>query len=318
MKPQTILITGALGFIGYHTSQELIKKYKLVIGIDNIINNYSQKLKKDNLKILSQYPNFEFKKIDILDYLELKKVFLKYKPQVVIHLAALTGVRNSITNPKLYEYVNIYGTKNVYKLSIENHINKFIFSSSSSVYGNISKIPFKENGKLHPNSPYAKSKLTAEKIIIKLYKKHKLPTVILRFFSVYGPHGRPDMAPYIFTKAAYSNKPVIKYGPGNSARDFTYIDDIVQAIIKCIEKPLTFNIFNIGNSYPITLNKLILYIEKYTKNKLIIINKPIISAESKITYANIDKAKKIISWKPKTKFSQGIKKFVNWYKNNRI
>lgn len=315
----TVLVTGAAGFIGSSLSEKLLQQGYEVIGIDNLTDNYNPLYKKENLSYLYRYQNFKFHKIDILNNTAVNKIFTKYLPHTIIHLAALTGVRASLLEPKIYEEINVLGTKNIYDTAVKFKAKKFIFSSSSSVYGNSKHIPFSELQKLTPKSPYAKTKKEAEILIQKLYSKYHLSTVILRFFSVYGPKGRPDMAPYLFTASAIHQKKIAQYGDGNSARDYTYIDDVTEAIIKLLHKnQFHLEIFNIGNSSPVKLHKLIRTVENLTgfKTKRIIL--PMNKSESVITFADIQKAYKQFRWLPKTSFISGMKTFINWYKNTRL
>lgn len=313
-----ILITGCAGFIGSSISHKLLINRHKIIGLDNLCNSYNIIFKKGNLSEINSYSNFSFHNIDILDNSKLSKVFAFFAPDIVIHLAALTGVRKSINNSKQYQKVNIEGTNNVYLAAVNNKTKSFIFSSSSSIYGNKNPIPFSENQHYDPRSPYAKSKMLAELELIKLHGYYKLPTTILRFFSVYGPRSRPDLAHYIFTQAALKNKTITQFGNGNSARDYTYIDDVINALTKTLEKKFFWEIINIGNSHPTTLKKLISQIEIVTRKK---INKRIVlqnKVESVITHADIKKAKKLLMWQPKTELKNGINEFVIWYKGNRL
>lgn len=315
MRFDSVLVTGVAGFIGHNTSLRLLSLGKHVIGIDNLADNYDKSFKKANLKKLQQFPKFKFHQETILNKKSITKLFQNYPLDAVVHLAALTGVRASLTQPKQYEEVNITGTKNVFDISQEFGIKSFIFSSSSSIYGD-NKTPFKETQTSDPKSPYAKSKALAERLIKKTRKK--MPTTILRFFSVYGPAGRPDMAPYIFTESALKNKEIIQYGQGKTARDYTYVDDVVDAIVRAFDKNFTLETINIGNSDPIMLADFIRLIERTTGKKIKKKIHSIRTEESAKTFASIEKAKSLLAWKPQHTLEQGIKKFVQWYKENRL
>ncbi|HCM37645.1 MAG: NAD-dependent epimerase/dehydratase [Candidatus Gottesmanbacteria bacterium GW2011_GWB1_43_11] len=317
MKRKTIVITGAAGFIGSSLIKSLLKNKSEVFGIDNLTNNYDSAYKLANLKSLDQ-PNFHFYKLDILDKSGLTQFFTKTKPDAVVHLAALTGVRASLSQPELYYEVNTRGTKIVYENAVQARVKSFVFSSSSSIYGNQSQIPFSESLKPLPQSPYAKSKADAESLLKKLYLKHHLPTTVLRLFSVYGPHGRPDMAPYLFTQAAFTQTPISQYGDGASARDYTYIDDVVAAILKTLTANLQWEIINIGNSSPVKLSELLKLVEKLTNKKIQRHILPAQPAESNITFADTSKAKGLLRWESKIDFVIGMQKFVNWYKSVRL
>lgn len=313
-----IIITGCAGFIGSSLTNKLLKKHHKILGLDNLCNSYNIIFKKNNLSELNSYSNFSFHKIDILDNKTLNKVFARFTPDIVIHLAALTGVRKSLLEPELYQKVNVAGTINVCNASIKNKVKSFIFSSSSSVYGNRNLPPFRETQKFDPQSPYAKSKMMTEIELKKLHSYYKLPITILRFFSVYGPKSRPDLAPYLFTQAAFSGQTINQFGDGNSARDYTFVDDVISAIEKSILKQFNWEVINIGNSSPIRLANLILEIEQNSKKRIKKNIKNLIQAESIITHADISKAKKLLNWQPTTNFKIGIDKFITWYKKYRL
>lgn len=318
MKRLPIFITGCAGFIGSSLAKKLISRGLTVIGVDNLNTAYNPGFKTQNLEAILDKPQFTFYKLDILNQHQLEKIFMKHRPHMVIHLAALTGIRASLKKPREYENVNVKGTKIVFETAAQIPAKLFIFSSSSSIYGNKNQTPFKEQQTPHPNSPYAKTKTEAEKLLKKLSQDHKLPTTILRLFSVYGPHGRPDMAPYLFTEAAFSKMPVNLFGKGTTSRDYTYIDDVVTAFEKVIKSKPTNQILNIGNSHPILLTNLISLIEDLTKRKINLINKPLIKAEALKTFADISAAQKVLHWSPKIEFAQGMKKFIHWYKTARL
>lgn len=318
MKPMQILVSGAAGFIGYHLAQKLLHLGFTVIGIDNLNLAYNPAFKRDRLQRLYKSPNFIFYETDILKPKLLMRIFESHQISIVYHLAARTGVRASIKFPKLYQQTNVLGTKNLYLLAAHLNVRQFIFASSSSVYGD-SQTPFKETIPLPtPTSPYASSKQSAEKMIQTLYKRSPISTTILRFFSVYGPHGRPDMAPYIFTEAILNSTPLTLYGNGKQARDYTYIDDIVFGLISAMKNRFPFEIVNLGNDSPITIYDLISIIEKISGKRAKISQKPLRNEEVNITWADIGKAKKILHWQPKTSLKAGIEKFVTWYKKERI
>lgn len=308
-----ILVTGAAGFIGFHLSKKLLSLRHEVIGIDNLNKAYDPSHKQKRLKKLKKFPLFTFYQVDILKPSLLRVIFKKYKISVVFHFAARTGVHPSLKYPKLYHTTNVTGTKYIYELANEFGIKQFIFASSSSVYG-ITQAPFSENIALTPpTSPYATSKQKAEKLLRELYKKYKIPTTVFRFFSVYGPYGRPDMAPYIFTQKIFANKTLTLYGDGNQSRDYTYIDDIIAGLTKALSQNHSFEIINLGNHEPVSINTLIHTIEIHTKKSAKINRKPIRNEEMLNTWADIKKAKELLGWKPKTSFSKGIQQFISWY-----
>jgi len=317
-KINTILVTGNAGFIGSHLNKALLDKSYRVIGVDNFNDYYNPKFKEENVKELANNENFKQYRVDIVNIEKLEKVFQDSEIDLIVHLAARAGVRPSLENPQLYERVNVQGTKNLLQMTEKFKINRFIFGSSSSVYGIQKKIPFSENDVLQkPVSPYAETKLKGEKLCQKYAEKYGINMTILRFFTVYGPKGRPDMAPYLFTKALMKDKTIIKFGDGSSSRDYTYVDDIVAGIIQAIEKPFKFEIFNLGNNNPVSLNDFIALVEKLTDKKAKIEIKDRHPADVPKTYADISKAKKLLNWQPETDLETGMKKFVEWYINQR-
>lgn len=311
-----ILITGGAGFIGSHLANKLLEEKNQVVVIDNFDNYYPKKFKLENIKIAKKNPGYLFYPINILNKKKLTSLFSKHHFDTIIHLAAKAGVRPSILNPETYEKVNVQGTLNILELMKKNKIKKLIFASSSSVYGK-AKIPYAENSMPHPLSPYGATKLAAESLCYVYHQLYNLNIIILRFFSVYGPSGRPDMAPYLFTDKLYKNLTVHQFGNGNSARDWTYIDDIVNGITKSVHSKLTFEIINLGNNQPVKLKQLFTTIEKHTGKKLTKRMLPIRKEEPPVTIANINKARKLLGWKPTVSFNEGMTKFINWFKANR-
>jgi len=307
-------VTGNAGFIGSNLTERLLKLGYKVVGIDNFNDYYSPKRKEKNIEEFKNNPNFTQERADILDKEKLELILSQTKPEIIIHLAARAGVRLSLLNPELYWQVNVQGTKNLLARARKHKIKQFIFASSSSVYGNQTKIPFSETDKLvKPLSPYAETKLEAEA----LCQQYNFPVTVLRFFTVYGPKGRPDMAPYLFTKQILEDQTIVRFGDGSTSRDYTYVDDIVEGIIKAINQPLAFEIINLGNNQPVKLNDFIKTIEKITKRKAKIMEKPIHPADVRQTYADITKAKKLLNWQPKTDLETGMRRFIEWYKLNQ-
>ncbi len=312
-----ILVTGGAGFIGSHVCDALLNKGKQVVCLDNFNNYYSPKRKRKNIEHNLSNKSFFLEETDIRQLEKLKKVFEKHKIIKVIHLAARAGVRASIKDPHIYEEVNVKGTLNLLELSRKFNIKNFVFGSSSSVYGLNKKLPFSEKARTDTQiSPYALTKKTGEMLCHTYSKLYKLNITCLRFFTVYGPRGRPDMAPYLFTKLISEDKPIIRYGDGSSKRDYTYIEDVVQAILSASEKNYAYEIFNIGNSKTIELNKFISLIETLLGKKARIIQKDMPKEDIPITYADISKAKKYFGYNPKTNIEQGMKMFVDWFNKN--
>ena len=315
-KNKTILITGGAGFIGSNLAKKLLKlKYTIII-VDNFNAYYSPLLKKNRIKLLLKEYKFKLYKTDIANFKKLEEIFKKNKIDIICHLAAQAGVRYSLKNPFIYERSNLRGTLNLLELSKKYKIKGFIFASSSSVYGTNKIIPFSEKQKTDtPVSLYAATKKSTELIAYSYHHLYEIPITGLRFFTVYGPWGRPDMALFKFTKNIMENKPIDIYNYGKMKRDFTYIDDIVNGIIRAIKKNYDWQIFNLGRGEPVELIKFVKIIEnclhKKAKKKYL----PIQPGDVCLTYANISKAKKLLGYIPKISVEQGIKKFINWYKS---
>lgn len=315
---KTILITGGAGFIGSHLAETLLAKDYRIIAIDNFDNYYPLKYKEHNIEKAQKHKNYKFYLLDLQKINKLKQFFKEHSHiDSLVHLAARAGVRPSIRKPLLYQRINIEGTYNLLHFATQANVNQFIFASSSSVYGN-SPVPFTEDSKVNPLSPYGATKIAGEQACLIFHKLYGIPVTVLRFFSVYGPRGRPDMAPYLFTDALFNNKAITQYGDGTSKRDWTYIDDIVDGIIQAIKYPFKYEIINLGNNKPIQLNQLILTIEKYSNKKFHVKRLPARNDEAKITYADISKAKRLLKWKPKVDFKKGMKRFVKWFINERL
>jgi len=314
-----ILVTGGAGFIGSHVCDALLARGDIVICVDNLNSYYSQKRKIKNILPNLDNPNFFFYVKNIAFKDKIESVFKKHKIDKVIHLAARAGVRFSIERPDLYEESNVQGTINLLELSKEYNVQNFVFASSSSVYGNNKKIPFSETDDVNkPISPYAASKRACELFCFTYHHLFNLKITCLRFFTVYGPRGRPDMAPYLFTKAIIEGTPIKQFGDGSSKRDYTYIDDIVQGVLSALDKNLNFEIINLGNSSPVSLNEFISTVEEAVGKKATKKILPMQPGDVPITYADITKAKRLLNYSPKTSLKEGIKKFVDWYKENII
>ena len=317
-----ILITGCCGFIGYHLAKKLTTKYNIV-GLDNLNSYYDKNYKYARLKKLKSNKNFKFLKIDIADKKKLDNIFVKFKFDIVINLAAQPGVRLSISNPSIYFQNNIKGFFNLIECVKKNRIKHFIFASSSSVYGNQKKYPVKEEADISkPLSFYGATKICNEAMAYSYSNMFKIPITCLRFFTVYGPENRPDMAMYKFTKNIISNKKIELFNKGNFFRDFTYISDITNSISKLILKPpkkiIPYNVFNIGRSKPEKVKNFVNEILKQLNNKKIKIIK--VSKKNNneplITFSNSNKLHKFIKYKPNINIETGISEFIKWYKNN--
>ena len=311
-----ILVTGAAGFIGSHLVDRLLSTEYKVVGVDDFNNYYDPRLKEKNLESAKKSNYFKLYRTDICDFKNLKKIFLREKPQKIIHLAARAGVRPSIKNPLLYGKVNVLGTVNLLKLAVDFTIEQFIFGSSSSVYGQSKRLPFTENDPCEKIiSPYGASKRSAEFFVESFHKSFGLKAIILRLFTVYGPRGRPDMAPALFTKAILSDKPINQFGDGSTSRDYTYIDDIIDGIAKTLDKNFNFEIINLGNNHPVTLTEFISILEKVISKEAKIKKIPMQKRVVEKTRANISKAKRLLGWQPKTNIEQGLQNYIRWLKS---
>ena len=319
---KTYLITGGAGFIGSHLADKLLEQGKTVVVIDNFNDFYDPKSKENNIKQNLRHPNYFLEKVDIRDEKELKKIFERYELNTVIHLAAMAGVRPSIANPLLYQQVNGTGTINILEFSHQYHINQLIMASSSSVYGNNKNVPFSEEDKVDEAiSPYAATKKANEVMAHVYHHLYGMNIMMLRFFTVYGERQRPDLAITKFTKLMLEGKEIPMYGNGTTARDYTYISDIIDGILKSIQyvenHKKVYEILNIGESKPITLRQMITVIGQALDIEPKINPLPMQPGDVEITYADITKAKGLIGYEPKISFEEGIKKFVSWYKENR-
>ena len=326
-----VFVTGSSGFIGFHLSKKLLEKGHTVHGFDSMNKYYDIKLKKARLKILKEYKKFFFTKNKLENKKILSQSILKFKPKVIIHLAAQAGVRYSIENPKAYMDSNIIGTYNVIELAKKINIKHLLISSSSSVYGANKKLPFRENDKTENQlSIYAATKKSTESIAHAYSNIWKLPITMIRFFTVYGPWGRPDMALFKFTKGIINKKKIDIYNKGKMYRDFTYIDDIVNGVIALMNKApnlnqlgkirndslssvAPFRILNIGNTKKVYLLDLINELEKQLKKKAIRNYMKMQKGDVKITLSDTSLLKKIAKYNPIIDYKIGIKKFLNWY-----
>ena len=327
-----IIVTGSSGFIGFHVSKKLLESGKKVHGVDSMNNYYDVNLKKARLSILKKYKNFSFSKAKIENKKNLDKAFKKFKPVVVIHLAAQAGVRYSIEKPRVYLDSNITGTYNIIEISKKLNVKHLIMASSSSVYGANKKIPFKEVDKTETQmSIYAATKKSNESMAHAYSNIWKFPITMVRFFTVYGPWGRPDMALFKFTKGILNNKKIDVYNNGKMYRDFTYIDDVINGMILLINKiakinknikyqndslskVAPFRILNIGNTKKVYLLDFLKQIEKELGRKAIRNYMPLQKGDVKQTLSNSRLLKRITGYYPRTNYKLGIKKFVDWYK----
>ncbi|MCM3216408.1 GDP-mannose 4,6-dehydratase [Niallia taxi] len=320
---KTILVTGGAGFIGSHLCEYLLKQNMTVINIDNFNEFYDPKIKENNIKNALNNPNYHLERGDIRDWDFLNEIYTKYNIEITVHLAAMAGVRPSIKDPLLYEDVNVKGTMNLLEMSKIYDVKKFILASSSSVYGNNKDVPFKETDIVdNAISPYAYTKKSCE-VLAHVYKHlYNIDVIALRFFTVYGPRQRPDLAIHKFTDLISSGESIPFFGDGSTQRDYTYIDDIIDGVYKSVEfienNNDVFEIFNLGESQTISLKQMVETIET-SLNKSATINRlPMQPGDVTRTFADISKAKSMIGYNPSTVFNIGIDRFVEWYKENTI
>ncbi len=314
-----ILVTGAAGFIGSHLSKKLIKGGNKVLGIDNFNTYYDVDLKYARLNKLVNHKNFICKNIDLCDKPQLEEIFKNNNFDIVVNLAAQAGVRYSIKNPQSYLDSNLIGFMNILEAVRNYKIPHLIYASSSSVYGNSDNIPYSESQNINkPISLYAATKISNEAMAFSYSHLYNFSTTGLRFFTVYGPWGRPDMAYYLFTKNILENKPINVFADGLLKRDFTYIDDIIDGMTLILNKTINkkrSEIFNIGNNKPIVVNDFIKTIEKSLNKKAKINFLPMQNGDVQQTYADISKISKYVNFQPKTDIETGILKFCDWYKD---
>ena len=321
-KDKKILITGHLGFIGFHLAKRLIHEGHEIMGIDSLNNYYSQKLKKDRGKLLDGINGNYISKIEDISNEEIIKTLKQFKPDIIVNLAAQAGVRHSLTNPEDYVSNNISSFLNIIKYAKDYGIEKIVYASTSSVYGGNTDFPFSENDRVDdPLQFYAVTKRTNELMANAYNDLYKINFIGLRFFTVYGPWGRPDMSIHKFTNLIINNKPIDVFNYGKHSRDFTYIDDVVEGISLVSLKKNKYlsnsysEIYNIGGDHPITLNNLIKEIEKNLGKKAKRNLMPLQMGDVKKTISNIKKIKKHYGFSPKTSINEGIKSFIDWYKS---
>jgi len=327
-----LLVTGAAGFIGYHTARHLLERGDEVVGIDNINDYYDVTLKHSRLKQLEPYKAFRFEKMDVADRKSIEDLFARERFQRVVHLAAQAGVRYSLKNPHAYIESNVLGFMNMLEASRANKVEHLVYASSSSVYGANTKMPFSVHQNVdHPLSMYAATKKANELMAHTYSSLHGLPTTGLRFFTVYGPWGRPDMALFSFTRNILEGKPIDVYNFGNHRRDFTYVDDIVQGVVHTMDRVaetnaqwnsddpdpgtsrVPYRLYNIGNNTPVELMRYIEVVEealgkKAQKNML-----PMQPGDVPDTFADVDDLARDVGYRPKTPVEVGVKRFVEWY-----
>ncbi len=307
-----ILITGSAGFIGSNLADSLLKSGNDVLGIDNFDAFYERTIKEGNIREALQNPAFRFMEGDIRDASFLNSCFAEFKPELIVHLAAKAGVRPSIANPREYYDVNVSGTLNILEAMRKSNVTKMIFASSSSVYGNNKKVPFSETDNVdNPISPYAATKKAGELLCHTYHHLFNFEIFCLRFFTVYGPRQRPDLAINKFSRAILNGQPIPFFGDGSTQRDYTHISDIVQGINCAITNLKGYDIFNLGESNTISLTGLISILEKSTGRKAILNYLPMQEGDVMVTYADISKARNKLNYNPRVNIENGIQDYIN-------
>src|SRR5580692_5732409 len=316
-----ILLTGGAGFIVSHVAEALLRNHAALGIVDNLDEFYSPAWKKANLEAIRKIGPFDFFDQDICAIDRMREIVAGVRPDVIIHLAARAGVRPSIEQPRLYEHVNVAGTVNLLELCREFQVSRLIFGSSSSVYGASSRAPFsEEQSGLLPISPYAATKLAGELFCYTYAHLYKLPVMALRFFTVYGPRQRPDLAIHKFVARIEAGKPLPIFGDGETGRDYTYVDDIVAGILGALEYDFSsaemapFEVCNLGNSHPIKLSELVRMLERATGKKANVQREAPQQGDVPLTWADISKAEKLLGYRPQTTLEEGLKRFVAWYR----
>lgn len=320
-QTRTYLVTGGAGFIGSHLCDALLKQKAQVLCVDNLCDFYDPEIKLANLRSLLPQPGFHFLRADIRDVDAMNSIFREHNIHMVIHMAAMAGVRPSIENPALYFDVNVAGTEKLLELCRLHNLKHFIFASSSSIYGN-NNVPFHEEDRVdHPISPYAASKKAGELMCYTWHHLFDLSTICLRFFTVYGPRQRPDLAIHKFARAILAEQPITMFGDGSTARDYTFVEDIVNGILGAIWRienapDKLYEIYNLGNSHPITLREMIHKLEIALGKPARIKRQAMQAGDVEITFADVSQAKRMLGYRPQTSFEDGLERFADWLKNS--
>jgi UDP-glucuronate 4-epimerase len=334
MSDRAVLVTGAAGFIGFHVAERLLRDGRTVVGLDIVNDYYDPRLKEARLEILQQHARFSLVRIDLTDRASIKSLFTQYRFPVVIHLAAQAGVRYSLQHPHAYVDANMEGFINVLEGCRHNECGHLLFASSSSVYGSNTKLPFSVQDSVdHPVSLYAASKKANELMAHAYSHLYRIPATGLRFFTVYGPWGRPDMAMFIFAKAILGGTPIRLFNHGNMRRDFTYVDDVIEAIVRLMDRPPQANpqwsgdkpdpstsaapwkIYNIGNNHPEDLLHVVALLEKEFGRTAVKEMLPMQPGDVPATYADVEDLSRDVGFRPSTKIGDGIARFAKWYRD---
>ncbi len=312
---KSVLVTGAAGFIGSHVAETLLTRGDRVVGLDNLNNYYPVEFKRRNLADLARHERFSFVEGDLNHPHLVSKLLREHDVSHIAHLAARAGVRPSIEDPFIYQEANVQGTLTVLDAARRHGVENTVVTSSSSVYGNSTKVPFREDDTAtdRPISPYAATKKGAEVLSHTYHYLYKMSINVVRTFTVYGPRGRPDMAPWIFLSSALSGTPIRKFGDGSTRRDYTYIDDFVRGFIQAIDRPLGFEVFNLGNSHTVSLNEALAVVERVSGRRLNIEQHSLQPGDVDVTFADVSKARELLGYDPSTSFAQGMQRFHDWF-----
>jgi len=310
-----ILLTGGAGFIGSHLGERLLREGHNLAIVDDLNDFYSPAVKSANLEAVRGIGDINFLQADICDEVKMFAIGREFRPEAIIHLAARAGVRPSLEDPLLYERTNVRGTLVLLEMARQNGLPKFVFASSSSIYGIADRVPFREEDARNlPISPYAATKIAGEKICFTYAHLYNIRTTCLRLFTVYGARQRPDLAIHKFTRLITQGKPIPIFGDGSAGRDYTYYSDVVDGIMAALHYDCRFEIFNLGNSHPVDLNKLIETLETSLGREAVIQRLPDQPGDVPITYADISKAQRLLGYSPRVPFEQGIAEFVDWFR----
>ncbi len=312
----TYLVTGGAGFIGSHLVDTLLTRGEQVVCVDNFNTYYNPQRKRRNITWATQQPKYTLVEADIRDAAAMEHVFETYRPVRVAHLAAMAGPRPSIDQPALYAAVNVSGTVTLLELAHRYDVQGLLFASTSSVYGRTTKLPFVETDSTDwPLSPYAASKKAGEVLAYTFHQIYQIPTSVVRFFTVYGPRGRPDMTPFLFVDKMVRGEPFVLFNRGEELyRDYTYIDDIVAGVIAALDAGLPYEIFNLGNSQPVLMQYFVALLGQITGYAPLIEGRPLPATDPPITFADISKARQLLDYTPQTRIEDGVARFWEWYR----
>jgi UDP-glucuronate 4-epimerase len=315
----TVFLTGAAGFVGSRLAKTLLARGDSVVGLDNLNDYYPLAHKERHLADLKNHPNFTFVTGDLRDAPLLLELFQKHTPDAVAHLAAMAAVRYSVEHPLLYGTINVQGSVNLLDAARQTTVPRCVLASTGSSYGAVTPVPFVESAAAdRPLAPYPASKRAMELFAHSYAHLWKLPTTVLRFFNVYGPHGRPDMMPWKWAMAIHRGEPITLYNAGRLKRDWTYVDDIVAGFVAALDRPFPYEVINLGCGCPVENTRFVQILEELLHRKAVIVDAPTPPSEPLITYADVTKAKELLGYEPKVPVEEGLARFVNWLRAERL